>query len=78
MTTDGSGSLRKKAEGENKIYGLLPEKTYTSGLKAGAEVSFAEGLFTLEITISHPLLPGEGRKTTLTVQSLNPPPETIP
>lgn len=80
VQSDG-GRIRiaqNKAEGENKTYDLLPEKSYSSGLKAEAAVSFAGGLFTLEITVSHPLLPDGGRKTTLTVQSLNPPPETAP
>jgi len=66
--------VQTKEEGDPIPYDLLPKKSYTSGLRAEAKVSFADGLFTLEITISHPLLPDEGRKTTLTVQALNPPP----
>lgn len=67
----------KPAEGiADKKYDLLPEKAYTGGLKAEAAVSFQEDLFTLEITIKHPLLPADGRKTTLTVQPLNPPEST--
>lgn len=52
-------------------YDLLPEKVYTKGLKANVAVSYADGFFTVELTVLHDLFPGEGRKTTLTVRALN-------
>ncbi len=68
------GRVKIKQNGEpGKIYDLLPEKAYTSGLQAEAAVSFESGLFTLEITIEHPLLPADGRTTNLKIQPLNPP-----
>lgn len=70
------GRVKIKQNGEpGKIYDLLPEKAYTSGLKAKAEVSFREesGIFTLKIIITHPFFPADGQVTTLKIQSLNPP-----
>lgn len=65
-----TGGRIKVGTGETQ-YDLLPEKAYTKGLKAGAAVSYLDGFFTVELTITHPLLPAEGRKTTFTVQALN-------
>ncbi len=53
------------------IYDLLPEKTYTKGLKASAEVAYENGVFTVTLTITHELLPGAGRQTTFHVRALN-------
>lgn len=52
-------------------YDLLPEKAYTKGLKANVTVSYADGFFTVELTVLHDLFPGGGRKTTVTVRALN-------
>lgn len=54
-----------------KTYDLLPAKAYTKGLTAEVQVSYADGFFTVELTIRHELLPGEGRETTFTVRALN-------
>lgn len=65
-----SSSGRIKIGNDTKSYDLLPEKTYTNGLEADAKVTYADGFFTVELTITHELLE-EGRKTTFTVRALN-------
>jgi len=52
-------------------YDLVPAKAYTDGLKAMAEVAYEDGMFTVTLTITHPALPDEGRKTVLSIQALN-------
>ncbi len=67
ISSDGRIKIGNGAKG----YDLLPEKTYTKGLKADAKVTYENGLFTVELTITHGLLPDGGRKTTFTVRALN-------
>lgn len=52
-------------------YDLLPEKAYTKGLKANVTVSYADGFFTVELTVLHDLFPSGERKLTVTVRALN-------
>ncbi len=59
-----------------KSYELLPAKAYTKGLKAAVEVTYADGSFTVDLTIQHDLLPEGGRKTTFNIRALNAPPTT--
>lgn len=54
-----------------KSYDLVPAKAYTDGLKAEAKVAYADGVFTVTLTITHPALPTEGRETVLSIQALN-------
>ncbi len=66
-------SVASSADGRIQIgtYDLLPEKAYTKGLKADVTVSYADGFFTVELTVRHDLFPDGGRKTTVTVQAMN-------
>lgn len=52
-------------------YDLLPDKAYTKGLEAEATVSYADGFFTVELTLRHTLLPDGGREITFPVRALN-------
>ncbi len=52
-------------------YDLLPEKAYTKGLSAVVEIRYAEGFFTVDLTIRHDLLPDGGRETTFKIRALN-------
>lgn len=78
QSSDGRIQIVKDGESgsDPKEYDLLPAKAYTSGLKAKAEVTFQENMFTLKITIEHALLPEGGRVTTLKIKPLNPPEPT--
>ncbi len=69
----GMGVSVTASDGKIQIgtYDLLPEKTYTKGLKASAEVAYENGVFTVTLTITHELLPGAGRQTTFHVRALN-------
>jgi len=56
---------------ETARYELLPEKAYTNGLRAAAQIAYADGSFTVKLTIRHPLLPSGGRENTIIIQALN-------
>lgn len=55
---------------EESPYDLLPEKAYTGGLEAVAALDYSTGIFTVELTISHDLIPN-GITSELRVQALN-------
>ncbi len=59
----------------DKKYDLLPEKAYTKGLGAKAEIAYDQGVFTVTLTVTHSLFPSPGQKTVLHIQALN---EKIP
>ena len=69
----GSGVSVTSDGGRIKIggYDLMAEGAYPSGLSAEAAVSYAEDarLFTVEVTITSPLL--EPRETTVTIRAMN-------
>ncbi len=72
--TFGPGAaVSASAEGRLLIggYELLPQKAYTAGLTAEAALGYADGFFTVELHILHPLLPGGGRTVVFTVRALN-------
>lgn len=68
------------ADGKVKVgsHQLLPAKAYTKGLKAEVTVTYDQGNFTVELTISHPLLPEGGYETQLMIRALNAPPAAEP
>lgn len=55
----------------DKTYDLLPQKAYTKGLGATAVITYDKGVFTVKLTVTHPLFPSPGRETTITIQALN-------
>jgi len=57
--------------GQPKIYDLLGEKAYTSGLKAEAEIGYDAGQFQIMLTVKQVQLLPDGLKTELTVRALN-------
>ncbi len=60
-------------DGRIKIgnYDLLPEKAYTKGLKAEVNTDYADGVFTVKLTVKHDLLTDEKRTNSFTVRALN-------
>ncbi len=69
-TANGRIKIGKTGKG-GKSYDLLPDKTYTKGLKAEASVDYKDGYFTVTLTVKHDLLPAEGSKTIFNVRALN-------
>lgn len=60
--------------GGEKAYDLLPAKAYTGGLEAEANLAYDQdaGLFTMTLTITHPLFPQEGMTSELVIRAMNP------
>lgn len=69
-----SADGRVRIGDESTSYDLLPNKAYTGGLKAEAELSYVvvndTGIFTVKLKISHDLIP-DGITSELCVQALN-------